>query len=117
MPRNKKVLIIDDEADLGLLLKDYFLKKDHQVFIATTLEEGQLLLSSVQPDIIFLDNNLPDGTGWSVAHEIVASLPDAYLILVSAFHPSVPELPATAKYRVIEKPITLADLNKQFAGF
>ncbi len=113
----KKILIIDDETDLCLLLKEYFLRKSYDVIIAHTLQEGKMLLDSYKPDILFLDNNLPDGTGWSQAPLFAANFPATYIVMVSAFHPSVPVMPLDAKYRVIEKPIGLADLNKQFASF
>lgn len=115
MPESKKVLIIDDETDLCLLLKDYFLRKNYEVNIAHTLKEGKGLLSSIHPDILFLDNNLPDGTGWSVAPKIALEYPATYIVLISAFHPQLPEMPVKSQFRAIEKPISFADLNKQFS--
>ncbi len=70
MPGIKKVLIVDDEIDLCLLLKDYFTrKKNYEVILSHSLLEGKSLVGTVKPDILFLDNNLPDGTGWSIAPE------------------------------------------------
>jgi DNA-binding response OmpR family regulator len=117
MSDRRKILIIDDEADLCLLLKDYFVRKNYEVVVTHTLEEGITLLNKTHPDILFLDNNLPDGTGWSSAYKIATDFPDTYIILISAFHPSKPEMPAGAKYRTIEKPIGFADLEQQFIGF
>ena len=117
MSDGKKILIIDDETDLCLLLKEYFLRKSYNVVISHTLKEGKVLLDSYRPDILFLDNNLPDGTGWQDAPSFATNFPATYIVLVSAFHPSVPEMPENAQYRVIEKPISMADLNKQFAAF
>ena len=115
MEDRKKILIIDDEIDLCLLLKDYFVRKSYDVAVVHTLEEGKKLLYDMKPDILFLDNNLPDGTGWSNAQKIAVDLPLIYIILISAFHPQQPAMPAKANYRAIEKPISLADLDKQFA--
>jgi DNA-binding NtrC family response regulator len=110
-----KVLIIDDEIDLCLLLKDYFFRrKNYEVIVSHTLSEGKALLNTVRPDILFLDNNLPDGVGWTCAPFFAESLPGTYIVLISAFHPVLPEMPKGAKYRIIEKPITFADLDKQF---
>ena len=108
-------MIIDDETDLCLLLKDYFVRKNYDVAVTHTLEEGRKLLYELKPGILFLDNNLPDGTGWSNASKFAADLPETYIILISAFHPSKPEMPPHAKFRTIEKPVSLADLDKQFA--
>jgi len=113
----KKILIIDDESDLCLLLKNYFLRKNYNVVVSHSLSEGRMLLADTHPDILFLDNNLPDATGWDVAPHIASDFPGTYIILISAFHPPVPAMPANARYRVIEKPISMADLDTQFSMF
>jgi len=116
MTGSKKVLIIDDEIDLSLLLRDYFLRRHYDVTLAHSIKEGKELLETGTPDIIFLDNNLPDGTGWSLAAGLATDHPEVFIFLVSAFHPVVPQMPAGARFMVIEKPISLAVLDKQFAG-
>ena len=60
----RKILIIDDETDFCLLLKAYFVRKKYDVYLSYSLNQGMKLLEEVKPDIIFLDNNLPDGFGW-----------------------------------------------------
>lgn len=115
MPGQGKVLIIDDEIDLCLLLKSYFLRKNYEVYLSHTLEEGVSFLKTLQPNIVFLDNNLPDGIGWSVAPSLALEYPDMYINMISAFHPQKPEMPASARYSIIEKPISFSDLDKQLA--
>ena len=114
MYNGKKVLIIEDETDLCLLLKDYFVRKNYLVSVAHTLKEGKVFLNTILPDILFLDNNLPDGIGWAMAPNIAADYPSTHIVLISGFHPTVPEMPANAKFQTIEKPISMAYLNKQF---
>ena len=116
MPHRKKVLIIDDEIDLCHLLKEYFVRKNYKVAVSHTLGEGGAMLSASQPDVLFLDNNLPDGTGWNIAPRLATDHPGMYIVLISAFHPSVPKMPEGSYFRVIEKPISFADLDKQFPG-
>ncbi len=113
----RKILIIDDEEDLCLLLKEYFLRKNYDVVISHTLQAGKGILKEYKPDILFLDNNLPDGIGWTEAPSFAASFPDTYIVMVSAFHPVIPVMPGNAKYRVIEKPISMSELDKQFSSF
>lgn len=112
MGTQKKILIIDDEEDLCMLIKGYFLKNKHDVYIANTLQEGMSKVRSLSPDIIFLDNNLPDGTGWSIAAQIANEAPHASINLISAYHPVIPEMPANVNYRIIEKPIKIIDLER-----
>lgn len=116
MGTGKKVLIIDDEIDLCLLLKGYFLRKNYEVHISHNLEEGLATLENIQPDILFIDNNLPDGAGWESVPKLATDHPDTFICLVSAFHPNPPQMPAGARYIIIEKPIGLNDLDQQFSS-
>ncbi len=59
----KRVLIIDDEEELCLLLGAFLRKRNIRVDYALTLKDGLLKVAQAQPDLILLDNNLPDGTG------------------------------------------------------
>jgi DNA-binding response OmpR family regulator len=117
MPDNKMILIIDDEIDLCLLLKEYFVRKNYEVVVAHTLNQGIAFLNTYHPNILFLDNNLPDGTGWSAAPGIAADFQDMYIVLISAFHPPVPAMPAHARFQTLEKPIGFTELDKQFSQF
>jgi len=114
MPDRRKVLIIDDEIDLSLLLKDYFLRKKFEVHVSHSLTEGLEILNTLMPNILFLDNNLPDGTGWNLAPQMALDNPGMYIVLISAFHPTAPKMPTGSKFSIIEKPISLVDLDKQF---
>jgi DNA-binding response OmpR family regulator len=108
-----KVLIVDDEIDLCLLLKSYFKRKGYDVAIAYTLATGLDQLKSFGPDLLFLDNNLADGLGWSMVPAIVRSSPGLQIFLISAYHPPLPQLPPDVSVNVIEKPISFADLDKK----
>lgn len=115
MHYQKKVLIIDDEIDLCLLLKSYLLRKDHDVYLSHSLEQGVPLVNELHPEILFLDNNLPDGIGWAAAPALARQYPSMFIVLISAFHPALPDMPANARYKYIEKPISIADLDIQFS--
>ena len=106
-----KVLIVDDEIDLCLLLKSYFTRKGYEVAIAYTLASALDQLKNFPPEILFLDNNLADGLGWSMVPAIMRSSPKLRLYLISAYHPPLPQLPEGVSVNVIEKPISFADLD------
>ncbi len=107
----KKVLIIDDEEDLGVILTKYFTKKKYLVYVSYTIEEGMKILETEQPDYVFLDNNLPDGSGWIKANYILSKYPNTQLNLISAYN--VPKTSATC-FRILEKPLNLIELDKLF---
>jgi len=107
----KKVLVIDDEQDFGLLLKGFFARKKYDVHVAYTIEDGMKALEETQPDFIFLDNNLPDGLGWGKTEYILNNYPKTQLNLISAHH--VPKT-STDAFRILEKPLSFDELNTLF---
>lgn len=110
MNRRKKALIIDDEVDLCLLLKTYLNRRNYDVYYSHTLSEGMVQFNQIKPDILFLDNNLPDGIGWEKASGLVERNPQLQVHLISAYHPDTPER-YTDMIKVWEKPLTLRDLD------
>ncbi len=73
----RKILIIEDEKNLMLGLKDNFLAEGFEVISAFDGEEGVDKFYSENPDILLLDINLPKKDGWKVCREIreVSSVP------------------------------------------
>jgi two-component system, OmpR family, response regulator len=108
----KRVLIIDDETDFCLLMKNYFVRKNYEVHIFHTLEEGMKNLVTLKPDIIFLDNNLPDGLGWEKTEYISQHSPHTRINLISAYQYDHSITDKLTSVRIWEKPISLTDLNK-----
>lgn len=108
------VLIIDDEPDLCLLLHKYFTRRGAAVAVTHSLHDGLQVLESMKPSALLLDNNLPDGLGWEHALQIAVSYPKLTIVLISAFHLPIPELPLATKVLVLEKPIRMADLECLF---
>jgi DNA-binding response OmpR family regulator len=114
MITRKKVLIIDDEVDLCLLMKTYFLRKNYEVYIAHTLADGISRLNEIIPDYLFIDYNLPDGLGWDKLPDLFKKFPDIQFHLISAFRPTMPTELDGAKLTIWEKPISLKSLDNFF---
>lgn len=113
MPK-KKILIIDDEVDFCLLLQAFYLRKGFEVFLSHTLKDGLHNIRTLEPDVIFLDNNLPDGLGWNVASYIQHNYPSAKLTLISAYESELPELQESSNVKVLEKPLNLETLDAYY---
>jgi len=109
----KKILIIDDEADFCMLLKSYFSNKQYEVYYSYSLDKVMKLLDEICPDIVFLDNNLPDGSGWNTADQIMEKHPQLQLNLIST-HQNDLTKKEKPSIRIWEKPLKLAELNKMF---
>jgi DNA-binding response OmpR family regulator len=108
----RKILIIDDEVDLCMLIKNYLVQRGYEVYTTNTLTEGLTVLAETNPDILLLDNNLPDGFGWSQAPGIQKKFPSLRITLVSAFETTaaVPSAEGIA-FRILEKPISLSKIE------
>lgn len=81
----KRVLIVDDEADICLLLSGLLRRLGYQPTCAHFIEEGRQWLDSQQFDAIFLDLNLPDGLGFDLLPFIKEGQNEAKIIMISAF--------------------------------
>jgi len=110
----KKALIIDDEEDFCLLLQEYLKRKRYEVTVRHTLQSGISTFHSLKPDILFLDNNLPDGLGWEQLPLMYSMLPETQYYLVSAFHPALPDFEGNIHLNVLEKPISFRQLEEFF---
>ncbi|MDB5246337.1 MAG: response regulator [Segetibacter sp.] len=117
----KKVLIIDDEVDFCLLMQFYLSKKNCEVSISHTLHDGLGLVHDKIPDIVILDNNLPDGLGWPAAKNILEAAPGVHLFLISANKPTyksdIDKLTDDDSedghhLQVVEKPISISQIDK-----
>jgi two-component system, OmpR family, response regulator len=111
----KKVLIIDDEIDFCLLMKQFLQRRHFIVELAHTLHEGLEKMENYQPDLIFLDNNLPDGIGWDSVFTMIDRNPNVRINLISAFK-NVKEQPLYHdQVKVLEKPVSFSALEKYLA--
>jgi len=67
-----RVIIVEDEVATGQQLED-FMKEQHDVIITGscgTVQEAIVLVRTTQPDLLFLDTQLPDGTGFDILEHI-----------------------------------------------
>ena len=81
-----KTLIIDDEEDICFLLKNMLKSLDLDATSAGTLKGGFQSLKRVSFDIVFLDINLPDGSGLEAIEEIKTAFNhNIKIIMISAF--------------------------------
>ena len=79
-----KVLLVDDEVDICLLLSGILQREGFQTAYALSLEDAKAKLSTDKFEAVFLDLNLPDGVGYQLIPAIKESN-DAKVIVVSAY--------------------------------
>lgn len=69
-PAPKKILVVEDEAEYRILLREILGKAGYTVSDASTGEEGWKLYTEQQPDILLLDVMLPDMTGFDFCEKV-----------------------------------------------
>jgi CheY-like chemotaxis protein len=67
----KNILIVDDDADVRLTIKDVFEHKGHEVYCAQDGVECLKLLEKGFTGILFIDLQIPSMDGWTTIKEIV----------------------------------------------
>lgn len=66
-----KVLVVDDEARMRKLVKDFLVKKEYKVIEAGDGEEAiDLFFKEKDISLIILDVMMPKMNGWQVCREI-----------------------------------------------
>jgi two-component system, OmpR family, response regulator len=80
-----KALIIDDEIDICFLLSGLLRKKKIETDYVNSITDARAALEKYKPEIIFLDNRLPDGKGVDFAGYIKKKYPDVKLIMITAY--------------------------------
>ena len=87
LTRTVRVLVVDDEPDLRLLMRT-MLDLDQRIEIAGEAADGGEALerfAELQPDVVLLDLRMPVLNGLEVAERILRDNPDQGIILFTAF--------------------------------
>lgn len=79
-----KVLIIEDEFIFARQLENWLKNKVSSIFISTNSENGSFYITQENPDIIFLDNQLPGINGIDVIEFYKEKAPESILVLMSS---------------------------------
>ena len=108
----KKVLIVEDEGEmclvLNILLDSEEMKLDH----VENLLAADEYLKNEQPSLVILDNKLPDGFGVDFISYVKKKYPSIKVIMISGFDGSVKDvaLENGADF-FLEKPFTKDQIN------
>lgn len=86
MERNERactIMIVEDDLDLCRLLVQT-VDKRCIVFVDHSIKDAESHLIAINPDIVLLDNNLPDGLGIGTIAEFHEVCPGAKIVLMTA---------------------------------
>lgn len=66
----RTILIVDDDADLSMLIQDMLEDNGYAFLYAASIDDAYEVLTDNKCDLILLDINFPDGTGFSFCKEL-----------------------------------------------
>jgi DNA-binding response OmpR family regulator len=113
----QKVLIIEDERDMCLLLNVLLSGKEMELDHVNSLLAADEYLQKEQPSVIILDNKLPDGYGVDFITYIKDKYPSIKIIMISGFDASVKDVALENGAEVyLEKPFTKDQLYQSIVG-
>ena len=81
----KKILIVDDEKNIRLLLKEELMDEGYDVITAENGAAALKIIDEEKPDLVTLDIKMPGEDGLSVLRKIRETAYDLPVIICSAY--------------------------------
>ena len=78
-----KVIIIDDEEDIRIVLKEIFVRAGFDVSVASNGDDGLNLLREQGADLVITDIIMPGSDGVETAYDIRMEFPKTKIIVMS----------------------------------
>ena len=111
----KKILVVEDEGEMGLLLNMIVNEKDFELDYVSNLLSADEYLQKEEPSVIILDNKLPDGFGIDFISYIKKKYSDIKIIMISGFASAKDVALANGADMFFEKPFSKDELNKSIS--
>jgi len=117
-----KIVIIEDERDLGVLMRNFLVRQlniktpEAAIRVVASLTEGLDCVRDMGPDWIFIDNNLPDGKGVQAIRQIREVHPEkrAKVVMMSAMTNLKEEAFRNGADFFLDKPISFVEVKNIF---
>lgn len=101
------ILLVEDGARLRRTLVRSLQGRDFQVAEAVTAAEAISAVTANHFDLMLLDVNLPDATGWEVLRQLRASGREVPVVVLSAVQPNLARIREFEPFGVLLKPFPM----------
>jgi DNA-binding response OmpR family regulator len=101
------ILLVDDETRLRQAIARSLAARGHRVDEAASCSEAIAAVSQQRYDLLLLDVNLPDATGWDVLRDLRASGTSIPAVVLSAVPPSANRVREFRPLGVLHKPFPI----------
>ena len=78
-----KILVLDDEAAIVLMIKKMLEKAGHEVDMALNGKDGMILFEQNKPDLLITDIIMPEKEGLETIFELRQKYPELKIIAIS----------------------------------
>ncbi len=111
----KKILIVDDEEDVRLFLRDFLNDHDYQVDTAGSGEEALERIEKDPPHVILLDVMMPGMDGLQTLEAVKSKYPKTTVIMITALKDEARIVKAKklGAHDYIVKPFSLSYLESE----
>jgi len=120
----KRILVVDDENAICVLLKAYLVSKMYEIRVAEDSESVRQILKNFQPDLTIADIMMLEESGFSIISTIRQQIPSLKVIYLSAWIDEAEterelqaELRRHPDYKVMKKPFDLDVLQQTIENF
>lgn len=98
--RRGRVLVIDDEADVGAVVKEVLTRDGHEVVVCTDGESGLSRFQEESFDLVITDLGMPGVSGWEVARMVKRGRPRTPVAMITGWGDRID--PADAQSRGVD---------------
>lgn len=126
---SRHFFIVDDAPAVRLMIQDALLQTEARERDITQFEDGQEAIAAYgehEPDVVFMDLNMPNMDGREATRYILTQNPRARIVVVTGMRPSnemVRDVLSVGAFEVLHKPVrsgevqqVLRELNKERPG-
>jgi DNA-binding response OmpR family regulator len=108
----KKILVVEDEGQIGLALDMILSDRKFEVDYVSSLLSASEYLEKNKPSVVILDNKLPDGFGVDFISYIKKKYSSIKIIMISGF-PTVRDVALhNGADMFLEKPFSMDKVNE-----
>ncbi|MET1248645.1 response regulator [Sporolactobacillus sp. STCC-11] len=80
-----KIMIVDDQAGIRLLLKEVFKKEGYPILTAGSGDQALKFLKEEDPKLVLLDMKIPKMSGMEILHHMMQMKPNLKVMIMTAY--------------------------------
>lgn len=110
-----KILIVDDQFGIRMLLQELFQREGYQTFQAADGKKALEIVTTHDPDIVLLDMKIPGMDGLEILKHIKANDPDCKVLVMTAYGElgMIQEAMDMGAIAYVAKPFDIKELRDQ----